>query len=74
VGAEEAVVAAETVKVTVVRAEPEEVVAAGNYQRSLFAGVPEQVPVLENQSAGAVEREDAGRESRPAEGGLPEDK
>jgi hypothetical protein len=73
VEAVEAVVAAETAKVTVVRAEPEDVVAAGNYQRILFVGVPEQDPVLENQSAGAAEREDAGRESRPAEGGFPED-
>jgi hypothetical protein len=38
---EEAVVAAETEKVTVVRAEPEDVVAAGNYQESLFVVVPE---------------------------------
>jgi hypothetical protein len=38
---EEAVVVAETEKVTVVRAESEVVVAAGNYQESLFAAVPE---------------------------------
>ena len=38
---EEVVVAAGTAKVMVVQAEPEDVVAAGNYQESLFVGVPE---------------------------------
>jgi hypothetical protein len=70
---EEAVVVAETEKVTVVRAESENVVAAGNYQESLFAAVPEKDPLRENQSVGAAEREDAGWESRAAEGDLPEE-
>jgi len=38
---EEAVVAAETEKVTVVWAELEGVAAAGNFQESLFVAVPE---------------------------------
>jgi hypothetical protein len=38
---EEAVVAAETAKVVVVRAELEDIVAAGNYHESLFVVVPE---------------------------------
>ena len=66
--------AADTEEVTVVRAEPEDVVAAENCQKSLFAAVPEQDPLLKNQSAEVAEREDADRESRPAERGLPEDK
>ncbi len=70
---EAVVVAAETEKVTVVRAEAADVVAAGNYQESPFAEVPEQDLLLKNQSVGAVEREDAGRESWAAEGGLPEE-
>lgn len=70
---EGAVVAAETEKVVVVRAEPEDVVAAGNYQESLFAAVPELGPFLGNQSVGVAEREDAGRESWAAEGDLPEE-
>jgi hypothetical protein len=69
---EGAVVAAETEKVVVVRAEPEDAVAAGNYQESLFVAVPEG-PFLNNQSVGVAEREDAGRESWAAEGDLPEE-
>jgi hypothetical protein len=70
---EETEVVAETEKVTVVRAESEDVVAAENYQESPFAAVPEMDPLLENQSVGAAEREDAGRESWAAEGDLPEE-
>jgi len=67
------VAAAETEKVTVVRAEPEDVVVAGNYQESLFAAAPKQDPLLENQSVGAAEREDAVRGSWAAEGDHPEE-
>jgi hypothetical protein len=72
---EEVVVVAETEKVTVVRAESEDIVAAENYQESLFAAVPEKdpLPLPENQSVGAAEREDAGWESWAAEGDLPEE-
>jgi hypothetical protein len=38
---EEAVVAAETAKIVVERAELEDIVAAGNYYESLFVAVPE---------------------------------
>jgi hypothetical protein len=70
---EGAVVVAETEQVTAVRAEPEDVVAAGNYQESQFVAVQEKVLLPENQSVGAAEREDAGRESWAAEGELPEE-
>ncbi len=45
---EAVVVAAETEKVTVVRAEAADVVAAGNYQESPFAEVPEQDLLLKS--------------------------
>jgi len=71
---EEAVlVVAETEKVTVVRAESEDVVAAENYQQSPFVAVQEKAPLPENQFVGAAEREDAGPESWAAEGDLPEE-
>lgn len=69
---EEAVVVAETEKVTVVLVESQDVVAAENYQEILFVAVTEKGPLLENQSVGAAEREDADRESWAAEGELPE--
>ena len=70
---EEAAVVAETGKVTVVRAESKDVVAAENYQESPFVAVPEKDPFPENQSVGAAEREDAGLESWAAEEDLPEE-
>lgn len=60
-------------KVMGVRAESEVVVAVEDHQESLSAVVTKQDLLLENLSAGAVEREDVGRESQlAAEQGLPE--
>lgn len=57
------VLAAGTGKVTGV---PEDVVAAGKYQQSLFVVVLEQDQLLESQSAGGAGRGVADRESRLA--------
>lgn len=57
-------VAAGTEKAMGVPEEPEDVVAAGKYQQSLFAVAIEQGQHLENQSAGGAGRGVADRESR----------
>jgi len=63
--------AAGTERVTGARAEPEDVAAVGNYQRSPFA---EEGHLLEIQWAGAAEGETAGRETQlAAELDLPEE-
>ncbi len=57
---------AETEKVMGVPVGPEDVVAAGKCQETLFAAVLEQDLLLENRSAEAVVRAVAGREIRLA--------
>lgn len=60
------VLAAGTGKAMGVPEGPEDVVAAGKYQQSLFAVVLEQDQLLESQSAGAAGRGVADQESRLA--------
>jgi hypothetical protein len=74
--AEEAgVLAAGIEKVRVVRVGSEDVVAAGKYHESLFVATLGEELLLENQSAEAVEKAGADRESRlAAEQGLLEEK